>query len=118
MSQNSTNSSAYLSLQGATILRAEPLPPEPIPLSPSPRCSLLSRVGRFALIVGGLCAMVGAFEGALMGALLAPKKDPGALIMVVAVDRFILLGLAGAIVGAAIGALDWGLGARKQKVKK
>jgi hypothetical protein len=78
---------------------------------------LLSRVGKYALILGGLCATVGAVEGALVGALLAPRKDPGTLMRVVAIDRFILLGLAGAGIGAAIGALDWCLGSGKQKVK-
>jgi len=121
MSHNSTRSSAIPSLQGATIpppqARAESVSPQPNPPSPSPRRSLLSRVGKYALILCGLCAIVGAIEGALAGALLAPRKDPGTLILVVAIDRFILLGLAGAGIGAAIGALDWCLGTPKQKGK-
>ena len=120
MSQNATPSSVFPSFQGATIPpqdRGEPVPPQPISPSPCSRRSLLSRVGKYALIVGGLCATVGAVEGALTGALLAGRKNPGPWILVLAIDRFLLLGLAGAGIGAAIGTLDWCLGTRKQKMK-
>jgi hypothetical protein len=77
--------------------------------------ALLSRVGKCALMLGGLCAIIGGVEGALAGSLLAPAKDHGALILAVAVDRGILLGLIGTGIGAAIGVLDWRVGSRKKK---
>ncbi len=121
MSQNSTRSSELHLVPGATLrsphASAEPVPQELLPPTSPPRPSLRSRVGKYALIVGGLCAAVGAVEGALTGAMLAPSRDPSGLILVVALDRFILLGLAGAGIGAAIGAVDWCLGTRKKKVK-
>src|SRR5579872_3069526 len=105
MTPNSTHPSGLHSLRGATLAPA-PAPLEPVSQPPQ-RPSLLSRVGKYVLIVGGMCAAVGAVEGALTGALLAPSNDPGTLIMIVALDRCILLGLAGAGIGAVIGAFDW-----------
>jgi hypothetical protein len=62
-----------------------------------------------------MCAALGAVEGALTGLMLSPGKNAGNLILVVAVDRCILLGLAGVGIGAVIGALDWCFGGRKKK---
>jgi hypothetical protein len=91
---------------------------EPIAPIGTARPSLLSRVGKYALIVGAFCAAVGAIEGALAGSLLAPSQERGTYIMVIAFDRCMLIGLAGTVVGAAIGAFDWFFGSRKQKARQ
>ncbi len=83
--------------------------------APVPRPPLLSRIAKYTLIVGGLCAAVGAAEGVLTGYMLSPNKVSGALILVVAADRFVLLGIAGGVIGAVIGTVDWCLWNRKKK---
>ena len=80
-----------------------------------PRPTLLARVGKYALVLGGLCAAFGVAEGAFVGFLLAPSKEAGALVLAVAVDRCILLGLLGAGIGAAVGLFDWWRGSRTNK---
>jgi len=75
---------------------------------------LLSRVRNYALAVGGLCALAGALEGAIVGAILAPRGDSGTVILTVALDRGLLLGLAGAVFGTGIALLDRYLGSGRK----
>jgi hypothetical protein len=91
----------------------EALPLQAVVIAPGPP-TLWARVGKYALLMGGISAVLGALEGALIGSLLAPRKDPGTLILVVALDRCIVLGLIGAVFGAAVGGLDWCLRLRKK----
>jgi hypothetical protein len=117
----STKSSERHSKNGAAVPEPDcgnkSVAQQPIHPAPTRRPTLLARVGKYTLIVAGLCAAVGGIEGALTGAMLAPSKDAGTLIMAVAIDRGILLGLVGGAIGAAIGAFDWCVGNRKKKVK-
>ncbi len=83
---------------------ARPVPP-----------GLLARVRHYALIVGGLCALVGALEGAVVGAMVAPHGNAGRLVLAVACDRCLLLGLAGAVFGAAIAVGERYLGLGKKR---
>jgi hypothetical protein len=91
-----------------------PLLPDAAPRPARP--SLLSRAGKYALVVSGLCATVGAAEGALTGYMLASNHgDAGGVIFAIAMDRFLLLGLVGLVIGTVIGAVDWWLAGRKKK---
>jgi hypothetical protein len=91
----------------------------PAAAPPAPRPALLARVRNYALAVGGLCAVVGAAEGAIVGSILAPHNDPGSMIAAVALDRALLLGVAGAAFGAAVAVVDRYLGSgRKGRSEK
>lgn len=79
---------------------------EPVAVTPR-RPRLLARVGRYALIGGGLCGFIGAVEGALVGFVFTPRQDFGALVLAVSCDRCLFFGLVGSVFGAALGALDW-----------
>jgi hypothetical protein len=116
MSQHSSSTLKALSLPADPARPSHaPLADAPVPPSPPRPPTLLSRVGRYALVLGGVCAAFGAVEGALVGFLLAPSKEAGALVLAVAVDRCILLGLLGAGIGAVVGVFDWRRGSRKKK---
>ena len=104
MSVSSSRSSASVPMVADPV--AQPLPRP---------ATWLARVRKYALVGGGLCAAAGAIEGAVVGALLAPRNNPGALIMTVALDRALLLGLGGAVFGAGIGLIDWLLGSRRKR---
>jgi hypothetical protein len=62
----------------------------------------LVRAGQSALLVGALCAALGLAEGAFVGSILASRQAPGDLMLAVAIDRGILLGLVGAVFGALL----------------
>jgi hypothetical protein len=66
-------------------------------------------------VCGGLAAVVGALEGALIGLVLTSRSDPSTLIFAVALDRCLLFGLAGAIFGAVAGTIAWCLRSRKKR---
>src|SRR5206468_1406179 len=68
------------------------LPMAPVAPSASRTPTLLSRVGKYALIVGALCGSIGAVDGILIGFILAPRNNAGAVIAALAFDRFSLLG--------------------------
>jgi hypothetical protein len=93
--------------------QADLLPPPAVATSVSLPPTLRSRVGKYALIVGGLCAAIGAVEGAVIGFILAPHKDAGTAIFALAFDHAIFLGLTGAGAGAIIGAVDWYVACRR-----
>jgi hypothetical protein len=76
---------------------------------------LHGRVSKYVLVMGGLCATLGAAEGAVIGSILAPRQDSGSLILTIAFDRGCFLGLLGAGFGAVVGALDWYLGSRRKR---
>jgi hypothetical protein len=83
---------------------------------PAPRPpALLPRVRNYALALGGLCALAGAVEGAVVGTILAPHRDPATMILAVALDRCVLLGLAGAAFGAAVPVVDRYLGSGRKR---
>jgi hypothetical protein len=67
------------------------------------------------LISGGIGVLAGAMEGAIVGSLLAPPEGAGALILAVALDRAVLLGVLSAAFGALIGAFDWYQKARRKR---
>jgi hypothetical protein len=91
------------------------LPLPPVPPTPSRPPTLLSRVRNYALAVGGLCALAGAIEGIIVGLILAPHQGGGSLILAVALDRCLLLGLGGAVFGAVVALYDWYLGSGRKR---
>jgi hypothetical protein len=107
-----------LSQRQSDVISQSSAGPEGPPLQavePPPRVpSLLSRVVKYALIIGGISATFGAIEGATIGALLAPRQDSGTVIRLLALDRCVLLGLLGAAFGAFVGVLDRYLGGGKK----
>jgi hypothetical protein len=80
--------------------------------------TLFSRVRKYTLLMGGVCAVAGAVEGAIVGSILSPGKAADPFIMTVALDRFLLLGLLGAGFGAVVGALDWYVRSQKKGREK
>jgi hypothetical protein len=90
-------------------------PPLAAVIPPARTPTLLSRVGKYALIVGGVCAAIGALEGAIVGAILAQRQDRGTVVQLMAFDRGILLGLLGAAFGAVVGVFDHYLGSGRKR---
>src|SRR5262249_30163052 len=71
------------------------------------RPTALSRIGRYALMVGGICAALGPVEGGLVGLVLPPRNELSSLIVTIGCDRGLGFGIIGAGFGAVIGAMDW-----------
>ena len=81
----------------------------------TPPATFLARLRKYVLTGGGLCFAAGAIEGGIIGSILAPQNDPGTLILKLALDRGILLGLGGAVFGSGIAVLEWLLRSRKKQ---
>jgi hypothetical protein len=97
---------------GSPLLKTEPIAgAEPLSRPPS----LRERVGRHALLAGAFCALAGAVEGAVIGSMLTPHNEGGSLILALAIDRGLLLGLGGAACGALTGLLDWYVKSRQAR---
>jgi hypothetical protein len=118
MSRHATHSTPVTSLHGPTTsasgARAKADSEQLAVVSGPPKRSWLANGSKYALILALVCALIGGIEGAIVGALLSPKKTPGSLILLVAIDRSLILGLAGAAVGFAIGTVDRFLGPKKK----
>jgi hypothetical protein len=85
------------------VLNDTPDATQPSPVAPSKVPAWLARAGRYALIVGGLCAAVGVLEGVAIGMVLAPRENPLGLLVQLSLDRGIVLGLMGGVLGAISG---------------
>jgi hypothetical protein len=99
----------------ASPARAGAPPTTPLEATPPARPTLRSRMARYALMAGPLCALLGVLEGGVVGAILAPRKDPVPMILAISLDRGVLLGLLGVTFGALIGVLDYYLSSAKKR---